>query len=70
MRALIPAWQVGGNGGRNYFYKIMGNGGVYIACVIDAKDISSVEENNGTSYLLFEKGGKALAYGEISKALA
>ena len=68
--ALIPAWQVGEIGGRNYFYKIMGNGGVYIACVIDAKDISSVEENNGTkSYLLFEKGGKALAYGEDLESL-
>lgn len=62
---VTPYWQVMENDGSSYFYKIMGNGGVYTACVIDARNISAVEENNGAmSYLLFEKDGNALAYSE------
>ena len=65
-----PVWHVDEIRGQNYFYKIMGNGGVYSACIIDAGDISLVEDEDGaTSYLLFEKDGQVLAYGDALNAL-
>ncbi len=61
--AVEPVWEVLQIPGENYFYKIMGNGGVYSACLINARDISLVENKDGAvSYLLFEKDGKVLAY--------
>lgn len=54
----VTDWQARKIGEKYYFVKIMGQGRVYSACVIDVENISSLEED---SSLVFEKDGAFLS---------
>lgn len=57
----VTEWRAQKIGGKYYFIKIMGQGSVYSACIIDVENVSSLEED---SYLVFEKDGEFLSFQE------
>ena len=66
----ITDWRGQQIGGKNYFLKIMGLGGVYSSCIIDVGNVSTIEEiGSENSYLVFEENEEILSYQEQMKEL-
>lgn len=62
---MVPQWQLASINSEYYFYKLVGNNGVYTVCVIAVEDISSKEETQNTeSFLIFEQDGIPLCYAQ------
>lgn len=57
----VTDWRAQKIGEKYYFIKIMGQGNIYSACIIDVENVSMLEEN---SYLVFEKDGEFLTGSE------